>query len=393
MSVKLTIGLIAGLVLCASSPCLALQSGSRGSVSSVPSTLGSGSRSVVPPIVTPSPSFATPQNFAPAPSLQFQSPSVQPAQSVVGGFVQEQFPNQFQSPGVTVQPESFGPAAGTSLPSSTSSSGSSSIGIPASSLVDPIFEISDPNSPYSVSHATWDCFLSRYMVTDAVGINRLRYNDVGPEDRCALKQYLDYLQSVDTRTLNRDSQLAFWLNLYNARTVDIVLDNYPIRSIRQVKMKFTDFVGPFDDPGAVTVLGKPLSLNDIESGIVRPVWKDPRIHYALNCASYGCPNLSPQAWTAANLDGRLNAAAYDYINSNRAIHRGVFGVRVSKIFKWYKDDFGGNDQAILNHFRQYANPSTQLKLQGQQSIRGYFYDWSLNDGKITRRRLLESVIR
>ena len=159
MSVKLKIGLIAGLVLCASSPCLALQSGSRGSVSSVPSTLGSGSRSVVPPIVTPSPSFATPQNFAPAPSLQFQSPSVQPAQSVVGGFVQEQFPNQFQSPGVTVQPESFGPAAGTSLQSSASSSGSSSIGIPASSLVDPIFEISDPNSPYSVSHATWDCFL------------------------------------------------------------------------------------------------------------------------------------------------------------------------------------------------------------------------------------------
>ena len=273
------------------------------------------------------------------------------------------------------------------------SSGNSSVGIPESSLVDPIFEISDPASPYAVDHSAWDCLLARYMITDAVGINRLRYRAVTAQDRSALKGYLQYLQSVDTRTLNRNEQLAFWFNLYNARTVDIVLDNYPIRSIRQVKMKFTDFVGPFDDPGAVTVLGKSLSLNDIESGIVRPVWKDPRIHYALNCASYGCPNLAPQAWTAANLDARLNGAAYEYINSNRAIRSGVFGVKVSKIFKWYKDDFGGSDQAVLNHLRQYANPSTQQKLQGRQSIRGHFYDWSLNDGKITRRRLLERVVR
>ena len=275
----------------------------------------------------------------------------------------------------------------------SSASGNSSVGIPESSLVDPIFEINDPNSAHSVDHSTWDYLLSCYMVTDAVGIRRLLYSHVTPEDRNALKGYLQYLQSIDTRTLNRNEQLAFWFNLYNARTVDIVLDNYPIRSIRQVKMKFTDFVGPFDDPEAVTVLGKQLSLNDIESGIVRPVWNDPRIHYALNCASFGCPNLSPQAWTAVDLDARLNGAAYDYINSDRAIRRGVFGLHVSKIFKWYKDDFGGSDQDILNHLTQYANPCTQKKLLGQQKIRGYFYDWSLNDGKITRRRWLEPVIR
>ena len=180
--------------------------------------------------------------------------------------------------------------------------------------------------------------------------------------------------------------------MYNARTVEIVLENYPIRSIRQVKQKLTDFVGPFDDPGAVTVLGKSLSLNDIESGIVRPVWQDPRIHYGLNCASYGCPNLAPRAWTAVNLDAQLNRAASDYINSNRAVRRGLLGVRVSKIFKWYKDDFGGSDETLLNHLRQYANPTTLQKLQGQR-ILGYFYDWSLNDGRITRQRLLEPLIR
>ena len=380
MSVILRFGLIAGLVLSASSPCWAFQSGGRANA---------------PSASFATPTFSAPQNYAPAPNASvlsspssIQSPSYQLGQPVVEGFEGQ---NQFGTPNVTNNGISNSTAS--ALQTTASSSGNSSIGIPASSLVDPIFEISDPYSPYAVDHSTWDCLLARYMVTDAVGINRLRYRDVTAQDRSSLKGYLRYLQSVDTRTLNRNEQLAFWFNLYNARTADIVLDNYPIRSIRQVKMKFTDFVGPFDDPGAVTVLGKSLSLNDIESGIVRPIWKDPRIHYALNCASYGCPNLAAQAWTAVNLDARLNGAAYEYINSDRAIRSGLFGVKVSKIFKWYKDDFGGSDQAVLNHLRQYANPSTQQKLQGRQSILGHFYDWSLNDGKITHRRLLERVIR
>ena len=425
MSGQLRLGIIAGLVLFTSSSCcMAYQSGSRGAAPAAPTGIGSGSAAAqsfgTPSIGSPAissptfgspsfgtpppsfgpPSFSTPQNIVPAPGVSSfqQSPSFQSAPPVVGGIPEAQFsgqfPNQFGSPSMPIQGGGVSNPVNSPMPQATANgSGSSSIGIPESSLVDPVFEINDPYSANAVDHSTWDCLLSRYMVTDSVGIRRLRYGAVTPEDHNALKGYLQNLQSVDTRTLNRNEQLAFWFNLYNARTVDIVLDNYPIRSIRQIKTKFTDFVGPFDDPGAVTVLGKPLSLNDIESGIVRPVWKDPRIHYALNCASYGCPNLSPQAWTAADLDARLNTAAYEYINSNRAVRRGVLGVRVSKIFKWYKDDFGGNDEAVLNHLRQYSNPSTQQKLYRQQNIRGYFYDWSLNDGKVTRRRLFERVIR
>lgn len=172
-----------------------------------------------------------------------------------------------------------------------------------------------------------------------------------------------------------------------------MLDNYPIRSVRQIKQKLTDFVGPFDDEGAVTVMGKSLALNDIESGIVRPVWNDPRIHYGLNCASFGCPNLSANAWTAENIDGQLNAAAYQYINSGRAVKRDWRGVRIAKIYKWYKDDFGETDEAVLNHIRQYADADTLSMLCGQQKIAGYFYDWSLNDGRILRSRLLEPLIR
>ena len=277
--------------------------------------------------------------------------------------------------------------------SQSTSNASGSLGIPAASLIDPIFEINDPYSSRTINNSIWNGFLSKYLVTDVQCINRIRYGSVTCQDHNALKCYLQQLQSVDTRTLNRNEQLAFWFNLYNAKVVDVVLDNYPIRSVRQIKQNFTDFVGPFDDEGAVTVLGKSLSLNDIESGIVRPVAKDPRIHYALNCASFGCPNLSETAWSGQNLDGQLNAAAYRYVNSGRAVKRTWRGVKVAKIYKWYKADFGDTDEAVLNHLRQYANTDTLNILCGQQKIAGHFYDWSLNDGRISRRRLLEPLIR
>ena len=374
-------------------PCWALQSGSRGAA---PSGGGSGSRSFSPPVSTPSQSspsqsFSAPQNFsAPvqgfpsaspsSPSQNFAVPTElgQPIGSVVDPAFQYQ--NQYQTQGA--------------LPSTQStSSESSSFGIPDAGLVDPVFEINNPGSPYVIDHSNWDYFLSRYVVTDNQGLNRVRYGRVTREDRQVLECYLNQLQSTDVRTLNRNEQLAFWFNLYNARTVALVVDRYPIRSVRQIKQKLTDFVGPFDDEGAVNVLGKSLSLNDIESGIIRPVWNDPRIHYALNCASYGCPNLSAQAWTANDLEGQLNGAAYQFINSNRAVKRGLFGPRVSKIYKWYKSDFGADDQAVLNHIRQYANDETSNKINGHRTIRGHFYDWSLNDAKVSRRRLFESIRR
>lgn len=276
--------------------------------------------------------------------------------------------------------------------STNPSGGSTSFGIPASGLVDPIFEIHDPNSNIVVDHSIWDHFLAHYLVTDPQGLNRIHYRYVCCHDYANLQRYLKQLQETDIRILNRNEQLAFWFNLYNARTVFFVLQNYRIRTILQVKENFLDFVGPFDDAGAVHVLGKALSLNDIESGIIRPIWKDPRIHYAVNCASFGCPNLASTAWTAQNLDGRLNHSAYEYINSDRAIKTSWFGLRLTKIYSWYRDDFGGSDQAVLNHIRQYANANTLRRLAGYQEISGYFYDWSLNDARIQRKRLLEPFL-
>ena len=387
-----------GLIAALSTHSMA-QSGSRSSAPSGGASLGSATRSA------PSASFGqnsvSPQISQPAISQPaFSQPMIsQPVQGNFSGIQASEamplYQGGFENNAMnSINPMAQGMGQGMMAPSNpTAATGSSSPGIPSASLVDPIFQQSDPGSPYVVDHSTWNCLLSKYLVTDVQGINRFHYGSVTPADRSALKGYLQQLQAVDTRTLNQNEQLAYWFNLYNARTVEVVLDNYRIRSIRRVKQRFTDFVGPFDDEGAVTVLGKPLSLNDIESGIIRPVWNDPRIHYALNCASFGCPNLASRAWTANDLDGMLNQAACQYINSGRAVKRGLFGVRTSKIYKWYEADFGGSDEAVLNHLRQYANGNTLRLLNGQRKIRGHFYDWSLNDARIQRRRLLEPLIR
>ncbi len=281
-----------------------------------------------------------------------------------------------------------------SMPAVSSGLSADSLGIPQNSLNDSMWSIHDPTSSFVIDHGLWDYFLSKYIRKDRVGLNRVAYAQVKRADRDLLRQYLHSLQGSDPRILNREEQLAFWLNLYNARTVSLVLEHYPLRSIRQIKTKFTDFLGPFDDP-TVRVLGKRLSLNDIESGIIRPIWQDPRIHYALNCASYGCPNLRGQAWTSFTLDQDLNNAACQFINSGRAFKTGPLGrvIIASKIYKWYQDDFGGTDTAVLNHMRQYANASTRRTLAGRSKIAGYSYDWSLNDAKQNGPRLFEALRR
>ena len=229
----------------------------------------------------------------------------------------------------------------------------------------------------TVDHSSWDYFLSRYVRRDAKGLNRVCYRHVTREDYQVLQGYLLYLQSVDVRALNRREQLAYWLNLYNAQTVAIVVCHQPLWSIRQIKSKPLDFVGPFDDK-AVTVLGQNLSLSDIENDIVRAVFKDPRIHYALNCASVGCPNLQQTAWQSVNLEQRLDAAAFEFVNSGRAFKATLFGVKLSSIYKWYADDFGGNDAAVLQHLRRYATPQNYQVLSRYHQVMHYYYDWSLN---------------
>lgn len=254
----------------------------------------------------------------------------------------------------------------------------------AAGELDAYFRKNDPASRTLVDHAAWSALLGRYVVRSPDGINRVAYAKVTPADKQALKAYIRTLEAVRVTSLNGDEHRAFWINLYNAVTIDVILDHYPVKSIRDVSLggSFTSFVvgGPWSKP-LVTVEGKALSLDNIEHDILRKVWRDPRVHYAVNCASIGCPNLMPQAFTAATLDAMLTQGARDYVNHPRGVNVSGNKVRMSNIYSWFDEDFGGNERGVLAHVSQYAAPELKAQLANFKSIDGYDYDWSLNDAR------------
>ena len=229
-----------------------------------------------------------------------------------------------------------------------------------------------------VSHQAWDAFLQSYTQLGADGVVRVDYGAVTPDDKQKLEAYIDALESYDASAFTRDAQLAYWINLYNALTVSVILDNYPVESIRDIRNGLTDF-GPWNEK-RVVVNGRELSLHDIENGIVRPLWaEDPRTHYALNCAALGCPNLAQTAYTAENIQRELQERAVAYINDPRGVTVAENGdVTISKIYSWYKGDFGGSSETIRSHIQQYAAPSLREDLEQSKGF-GYAYDWALND--------------
>lgn len=252
--------------------------------------------------------------------------------------------------------------------------------VPKAKLVDTFWTKRDNSSGITVDHSAWSNFLATYVRTDGEGINRVAYAAV---DKAGKKQLVDYIRSleaVDVTKLNGNEQFAYWVNLYNAATVNIVVDNFPINSIRDVKKNALDISGPFNDK-VVTVAGKQLTLNEIESGIVRPLWKDARLHYAFNCAAVTCPNLLKTAFTGATLNEQLDGAARNYINNPRAISFDGSKSVVSKIYFWYQGDFGGSDAAIIKHMIKFADAELAEKLRGIQKIDSFVYDWSLNAAK------------
>jgi len=130
----------------------------------------------------------------------------------------------------------------------------------------------------------------------------------------------------------------------------------------------------------VTVDGTVLTLDDIENKIIRPIFDDPRIHYAVNCAAIGCPNLLDQAYEGKTLDQVLDQQARAFINNPRGVTLSDGSLTVSRIFLWYKEDYGTEDENILSHIRKFADPGLKNDLMSQTKIDAYAYDWDLNDG-------------
>ena len=252
-------------------------------------------------------------------------------------------------------------------------------GAPAAELW-PYWQKYDTNSSTVIDHTGWDRILHRYVTTDdPSGINRFRYRNVSAADRLALKDYLRKMQDVKVTALNRPEQEAYWINLYNALTVDIILDHYPVKSIRDIDISPGFFSnGPWDAK-LLEIEGQKVSLNDVEHRILRPIWHDNRIHYGVNCASLGCPNLQPMAYTAENIDMMLDKAAGDFINSPRGVSFTDGKLVVSSIYFWFMADFGGSEKGILQHLRKYLSPGNLEKLNMRPRKMTHQYNWALNE--------------
>lgn len=194
-------------------------------------------------------------------------------------------------------------------------------------------------------------------------------------DEAKLDAYLAPAQHYTTEGLSRTEAMAFWINMYNAWTLKLILTKYP--DVDSIKDLGSIFSSPWKKR-FVKIGGKTLTLGEIEHDILREQFKDPRIHFAINCASRSCPPLLPEAYRAETLDEQLDGATQAFINNNANTLVDGNRLIVSRIFKWYKDDFEGD---IPGYIRKYASGSLKQALKKQKdSVDIVFmdYDWSLN---------------
>jgi len=238
------------------------------------------------------------------------------------------------------------------------------------------WDVSDESSAAVVDHGPWQVFLNKYLSADEDGINRVAYGAVSNEDRAALNDYLQNLASRDPRQLRRAEQFAYWVNLYNGLTVEVVLRNAEKATIRRMGKRLFS-IGPWDD-ALIAVAGQALSLNDIEHRILRPIWRERRIHYAVNCASLGCPSLADRAYAAANTERLLAAGEMDYINHPRGVSFDSRGrLTLSELYQWYRQDFASDEKALLDYLADH-HQRLGPELRGYQGRIRYDYNWSLN---------------
>lgn len=228
----------------------------------------------------------------------------------------------------------------------------------------------------AVDYSGYTQFLKRYGSTLSDGRTVIGYGRVSPGDKAALVALVDRLEGVDVDRLTKQQQFAYWINLYNAATIEVVLKAYPTKSILNIHDGFLP-TGPWDRK-VLTVKGQQLSLNDLEHRILRPIFHDPRVHFAINCASFSCPNLALTAYEPATLNAQLDAAARGYINDPRGFRAKGSQLIASRIFDWYGGDFGGA-KGVLAFARRFATPQTAALIGNRTTIDGYDYDWSLNE--------------
>jgi hypothetical protein len=228
-----------------------------------------------------------------------------------------------------------------------------------------------------VDHAAFDTLLRRYV--NAAG--QVDYRAWKAADRPALDRYLQSLARVDpTRLADKWERLAFWINAYNALTIKGMLHFHPTPSIKKHTSRFWGF--HFWDEVRIEVGTVARSLDHIEHQILR-TQAEPRIHFAIVCASVGCPRLRNRAYTGPTLDATLTAAATEFFNDPKhfRIDRGAHTVHASQILNWFGADFGGTPAKILAYARPYLRDAADQAVLQRPDVALEFldYDWSINE--------------
>lgn len=242
----------------------------------------------------------------------------------------------------------------------------------------PKWEVNNPLSKEAISHQEWQDFLDRYVITNEEKINLVNYEQLTQKDLESLKNYIEKMSQINIDNYNRNEQLAYWINFHNALTVHTVARYYPVTNIQEINISPGLFsVGPWG-ANLATIDNSVLSLDDINNRIIRPIWNDPRTHYALNNATIGAPNLNKQAYQGALIEQQLNEAAISYVNSLRGVQVIEGRLIISKLYDWYEEDFGGTKQDVITHLLQFAQEPLLSQLKHTNSIDSYIYNWHIN---------------
>ncbi len=235
-----------------------------------------------------------------------------------------------------------------------------------------VFVFSLPAAALAETHGEWEAtyadLLEKYVHPSGVDYKSWHANK---EDLAALAAVVETMGQVDAKALGRDDQLAFYINAYNAWMLHLVFEHYPVKSVTQIRPDF----GVFSQK-LITVNGAPASLDDLEKGLILKGFKDSRAHFAVNCASIGCPPLQARPFTGANLDQELDAASAAFVNSPLGVKVEGNTLSLSKIFEWYKADFDP-DGGLAGFVQKYRTGSVPTN----PKIVFHHYDWGLNQSR------------
>jgi hypothetical protein len=225
-------------------------------------------------------------------------------------------------------------------------------------------------SEVGVDHGLYGELLSKYVDNGVVNYQGFK------NEEAKLDEYLTVLENTNAKELSRNEQFAFYVNAYNAWTIKLILSAYP--EIESIKDLGNIFKSPWEKE-IVRIRGKLLTLDDIEHEILRAQYKDPRVHFAVNCASKSCPPLISEPYRGSTLDSQLDDATRAFINDPKSNYLKGNKLYVSRIFKWFSEDF--NDD-VLGFFLQYGEGDFKKRLEEQKNklkIVYLSYDWSLNN--------------